>query len=189
MSSYARYCRNQAAECARRARLAPSQEIASNCLKLELRWIRLAEKAEGTEPPSGGSRLSSIMAALASALKVATPSRTIAVRHDPTDDRPYAAMDARTGSVLLRHQDSARLRVMCQRLGWRVVDDSSCEPPLVRDVRRPYLCDDEAIGRSSAKRRNSTELLHQRDSGAVKLANALPKLPAALIRIFYLAKT
>ena len=134
MSFYAKYCRDQAAECARRARLAPSQEIASNCLRLELRWIKLAEKAEGTEPQSGGSRPSrrgtsgsNIMAALARALKVAKPGRIVAVRHDPTDDRPYAAMDARTGSVLLRHQDSARLRVMCQRLGWRVVDDSSSD--------------------------------------------------------------
>jgi hypothetical protein len=131
MSSYAKYCRDQAAECARRARLAPSPEIASDCLKLELRWIRLAEKAEATEPRSGGSRPSrsstsgsNVMAALARALEVAKPGWIIAIRYDPTDDRPYAAMDARTGSVLLRHRDSARLRVMCQRLGWRVVDDS-----------------------------------------------------------------
>jgi hypothetical protein len=46
MSSYARYCRDQAAECARRARLANSPEVAANCLKLELRWIKLAEKAD-----------------------------------------------------------------------------------------------------------------------------------------------
>ncbi len=46
MSSYARYCRDQAAECARRARLASSREIAANCLKLELRWIKLAERAD-----------------------------------------------------------------------------------------------------------------------------------------------
>jgi len=40
------YCRDQAAECARRARLANSPEVAANCLKLELRWIKLAERAE-----------------------------------------------------------------------------------------------------------------------------------------------
>jgi hypothetical protein len=46
MSSYARYCRDQAAECARRARLANSLKVAENCLKLELRWIKLAERAD-----------------------------------------------------------------------------------------------------------------------------------------------
>src|SRR5262245_22222350 len=46
MSSYAKYCRDQAVECARRARLASSPEVAANCLKLELRWIKLAEKAD-----------------------------------------------------------------------------------------------------------------------------------------------
>jgi hypothetical protein len=46
MSSYARYCRDQAADCARRARLASSPEVAENALKLELRWIKLAEKAD-----------------------------------------------------------------------------------------------------------------------------------------------
>ena len=46
MSSYPKYCRDQAAECARRARLASSREIAASCASLGLRWIRLAEKAE-----------------------------------------------------------------------------------------------------------------------------------------------
>ena len=53
MSSYARYCRDQAAECGRRARMARSREIAANCLKLELRWIKLAEKAAAAERLSG----------------------------------------------------------------------------------------------------------------------------------------
>jgi len=46
MSSYAKYCRDQAAECARRARLASSPDIAANNRRLELRWLRLAEKAD-----------------------------------------------------------------------------------------------------------------------------------------------
>jgi len=53
MSSYARYCRDQAAECGRRARMARSREIAANCLRLELRWIKLAEKAAAAERLSG----------------------------------------------------------------------------------------------------------------------------------------
>jgi hypothetical protein len=50
MSSYATYCRNQAAECARRARLASSPDIAANCRDLGLRWLKLADKANVPGP-------------------------------------------------------------------------------------------------------------------------------------------
>jgi hypothetical protein len=46
MSSYVRYCRDQAAECARRAKLASSPQIAAERRSLGLRWLRLAEKAQ-----------------------------------------------------------------------------------------------------------------------------------------------
>jgi len=46
MSSYARYCRDQAAECARRVRLARSPEIVERCRRLGLQWLKLAQKAE-----------------------------------------------------------------------------------------------------------------------------------------------
>jgi hypothetical protein len=46
MSSYVKYCRDQAAECARRAKLASSPEIAAERRSLGLRWLRLAEKAK-----------------------------------------------------------------------------------------------------------------------------------------------
>jgi hypothetical protein len=48
MSSYASYCQDQAAVCARRARLAGSPEIVAYCRSLELRWRRLAEQAKET---------------------------------------------------------------------------------------------------------------------------------------------
>ncbi len=48
MSSYARYCQDQATACARRARLVSSSEIVAYCRNLELRWLRLAEQAHGT---------------------------------------------------------------------------------------------------------------------------------------------
>jgi hypothetical protein len=51
MSSYAKYCRDQAAECARRARLARSPEIAENCRSLEQRWLRLAARSEDRSGP------------------------------------------------------------------------------------------------------------------------------------------
>jgi hypothetical protein len=53
MSSYASYCQGQAAECARRARLASSAEIVAFCRSLELRWLRLAEQAQETAGPLG----------------------------------------------------------------------------------------------------------------------------------------
>jgi hypothetical protein len=48
MSSYARYCQDQATACVRRARLASSSEIVAYCRNLEFRWLRLAEQAQGT---------------------------------------------------------------------------------------------------------------------------------------------
>jgi hypothetical protein len=48
MSSYAKYCRDQAAECARRVKLASSPEVVANCQSLGQRWLKLAEKAEMT---------------------------------------------------------------------------------------------------------------------------------------------
>jgi len=53
MSSYAKYCRDQAAECARRVKLASSPEVAASCRELGLRWLKLAEKAERTSRPLG----------------------------------------------------------------------------------------------------------------------------------------
>jgi hypothetical protein len=49
--------------------------------------------------------------------------RVVEIRHDANYDAAYAAKDTRTGLVVLRHQDSARLRQMCDRLGWQVVED------------------------------------------------------------------
>ena len=46
MSSYAKYCRDQAAECARRVKLANSPEVAETCRNLGLRWLKLAQKAD-----------------------------------------------------------------------------------------------------------------------------------------------
>ena len=48
MSSYATYCRDQATDCTRRARLARSADIAIYYEGLGLRWLNLAEHAQGT---------------------------------------------------------------------------------------------------------------------------------------------
>jgi hypothetical protein len=42
------YCLAQAAECARRAKLASAPEIAAERRALGLRWLRLAEKAKAS---------------------------------------------------------------------------------------------------------------------------------------------
>jgi hypothetical protein len=57
-------------------------------------------------------------------------SRVVQVRHDPTYEAAYAAKDMRTGLVVLRHKDILRLRAMCDRLGWQVVEDATPEPDL-----------------------------------------------------------
>ncbi|MFL6823014.1 MAG: hypothetical protein ACJ8FA_10630 [Xanthobacteraceae bacterium] len=58
MSSYVMYCLAQAAECARRAKLASSPQIAAERRALGLRWLRLAEKARASgrmrDPSSAG---------------------------------------------------------------------------------------------------------------------------------------
>jgi hypothetical protein len=44
MSSYARYCQSQAAECVRRARMASSPEVVNHYRNLGLQWVALAQK-------------------------------------------------------------------------------------------------------------------------------------------------
>jgi hypothetical protein len=48
MSSYAKYCQDQATACTRRAGLASSPEIVAYCRNLELRWLKLAGQAHET---------------------------------------------------------------------------------------------------------------------------------------------
>ena len=53
MSSYANYCHDQAADCARRARSASSPEIIAYCHTLELRWLKLARWAQKADSALG----------------------------------------------------------------------------------------------------------------------------------------
>jgi hypothetical protein len=50
------------------------------------------------------------------------PNRVVQIFHDPHFDAAYAAKDTTSGLVVIRHQDSTRLRAMCERLGWRVIE-------------------------------------------------------------------
>jgi hypothetical protein len=64
-------------------------------------------------------------AELAAGMRARKAARVVQIRHDPSYDAAYAAKDTQTGLVVLRHQDSARLRQMCERLGWEVQDEGS----------------------------------------------------------------
>jgi hypothetical protein len=48
MSSYASYCQDQGIDCARRASLARSPEVATYWRWLGVRWLRLGEQAQRT---------------------------------------------------------------------------------------------------------------------------------------------
>jgi hypothetical protein len=50
MSSYVKYCREQAAKCARRASLASSPEVVAHFRSLEQRWLKFADKADARGP-------------------------------------------------------------------------------------------------------------------------------------------
>jgi hypothetical protein len=53
-------------------------------------------------------------------LSESKPTRVVQIHHD-LDDAAFVATDAQSGLSVLRHQDSARLRAMCARIGWQVV--------------------------------------------------------------------
>jgi hypothetical protein len=55
----------------------------------------------------------------------AKDNRVVQIRHDPSYEAPYAAKDTRSGLVMMRNKDSARLRAMCERLGWQVIEDGT----------------------------------------------------------------
>ena len=48
-------------------------------------------------------------------------SRVVQIHHD-RGDATYVATDAKSGLCVLRHRDRARLRAMCDRIGWQVVE-------------------------------------------------------------------
>jgi hypothetical protein len=49
-------------------------------------------------------------------------SRVIVQIHHDSRKGKYVAKDTKSGLSVLRHQDGARLRAMCDRMGWQIVD-------------------------------------------------------------------
>jgi uncharacterized protein (DUF58 family) len=60
--------------------------------------------------------------------KKTSPSRVVRIRRDNKQEPTYVAADAQSGLAVLRHPDSARLRAMCDRLGWQVIDMEADAP-------------------------------------------------------------
>jgi hypothetical protein len=53
--------------------------------------------------------------------------RVVQIQHD-AGEAAYVARDVKSGLSVLRHPDVARLRGMCERIGWKVVDGGRPEP-------------------------------------------------------------
>jgi hypothetical protein len=66
-----------------------------------------------------------------STVRVERPSASrivVRIHHDPQKIR-YVAKDTTSGLGILRHQDRARLRAMCDRMGWQVIEDGALNVP------------------------------------------------------------
>jgi hypothetical protein len=59
--------------------------------------------------------------------RISGPSRFVRIRHGSGDEPPYVAVDTKTGMTVLRYQNNARLREMCEWLGWRVSGDETAD--------------------------------------------------------------
>jgi hypothetical protein len=122
------------------------------CKEVERRLVFSGESREGASPPAEAVPAPSLAASIlaeadrdldeseallrraiemvrgpargVTLIKRTTPRRVIEIHHDPTDEAAYAAKDVASGLVMLRHRDITRLRAMCDRLGWEVVDAS-----------------------------------------------------------------
>jgi hypothetical protein len=74
---------------------------------------------------------SNIPSKAVSTVRVERPSASrivVRIHHDPQKIR-YVAKDTTSGLGILRHQDRARLRAMCDRMGWQVIEDGALNVP------------------------------------------------------------
>src|SRR6266852_5902748 len=89
-----------------RPTLVPSEDDLDECeilLRRSTRWSQPTRSL--TDRMSGRSLL----------------SRVVQIHHGP-GHATYVATDAKSGLCVLRHRDRARLRAMCDRIGWQVVE-------------------------------------------------------------------
>ena len=84
----------------------------------------LGGPAQRSQPTTGVTEdKAGTPAGLASSMKAESPRARMVVRiHRDPDKARYVAEDTKSGLSVLRHQDSTRLRAMCDQMGWQVVD-------------------------------------------------------------------
>jgi hypothetical protein len=109
-----------------------SSEIDSDLDECETLLRRAIEVVKGPKDESQ-TKTSLIEAKSTSPAKVVSsmraetpPARRIVVKiyYDPQKAK-FVAKDTNSGLRVLGHQDSARLRSMCDRMGWQVVDGAA----------------------------------------------------------------
>jgi hypothetical protein len=84
--------------------------------------------SQRTSVPKAGSKTP---AKLVSSMRAERPPASrivVQIHHDPQKAR-YVARDTTSGLRILRHQDGARLRAMCDRMGWQVIEDGALKVP------------------------------------------------------------
>jgi len=108
-----------------------SSEPDKNLDECEALLRRAIEMVRG---PTRSSQITSVTEArsktpskLVSSMRAERPTASrivVQIHHDPQKAK-YVAQDTTSGLRILRHQDSARLRAMCDRMGWQVIEDGA----------------------------------------------------------------
>jgi hypothetical protein len=80
-----------------------------------------AAPAIASSLPQPGSAAPADLAGSIRAQRPPTSRGVVQIQYDPVKAK-YVATDIKTGLRILRHYDSARLRAMCDRMEWEVVD-------------------------------------------------------------------
>ena len=108
-----------------------SSEPDKNLDECEALLRRAIEMVRG---PTRSSQITSVTEAksktpfkLVSSMRAERPPASrivVQIHHDPQKAK-YVAKDTTSGLRILGHQDSSRLRAMCDRMGWQVVDGAA----------------------------------------------------------------
>jgi hypothetical protein len=80
-----------------------------------------------TSVPEIGSKTPSKLVSCMQAERPPASRIVVQIHHDPQKAK-YVARDTTSGLRILRHQDGARLRAMCDRMGWQI-EDGALEVP------------------------------------------------------------
>jgi hypothetical protein len=86
-----------------------------------LRAIEMVRSATRRPQPTKSQPPAPAKAARPTRMKKPLTDRVVEICHDP-QEAIYFAKDTKSGLSVLRHQDSGRLRAMCDRIGWQVIE-------------------------------------------------------------------